>query len=62
MQAITVKFMNFRERFITQNFSYAYMQSFAKIKPSQNGEITLKLTYIGKSCTSHKYLTWQMCI
>ena len=31
-----------------------------KIKPSQNGDIPLSFTDVGKSCPSHKILTWQM--
>ena len=33
-----------------------------KIKPSQNGEITLLFTDIGKSCPSRESLMWQMCL
>ena len=34
-----------------------HMQSFVKIKSSQNGKITLSLTDIGKSCISDEFLT-----
>ena len=34
--------------------------SFVKTKPLQNGEITLSFTDVGKSCTSHKFLTWEI--
>ena len=33
------------------------MQSFVKIKSSQNGEITLSFTDLGKSCISDEFLT-----
>ena len=33
------------------------MQSFVKIRPSRNGEITLSFTNIGKSCLSCEFLT-----
>ena len=51
------KFGNFRDGFI-----FAKLHSFVKIKLSQNGEITLSFTDIGKSCSSHKFLTWQICL
>ena len=35
------------------------MGSFVKLKHSQNGEITLSITDVDKSCPSHKFLTWQ---
>ena len=38
------------------------MRNFPKIKPSQNGKITLSLTDIGKSCPTHKTLMSQICI
>ena len=38
------------------------MQSFVKIKSSRNGEITLSLTDIEKSCPSREYLAWQKCL
>ena len=38
------------------------MRSFVKIKPSRNGDITLSFTDIGKSCPSHDFLTWQICL
>ena len=34
------------------------MRSFAKIKPSRNGEITLLFTDIGKSCPSHEFFNF----
>ena len=36
------------------------MRSFVKIKSSQNGEITLSFSIIGKSCPSRKFLTLQI--
>ena len=33
-----------------------------KIKPSGNGEITRSFTDVGKSCPSHLFLTWQICL
>ena len=36
------------------------MRSFMKIKPSQNGKITLSFTDVGESCPSCKFLTRQM--
>ena len=38
------------------------MRSFVKIQSSRNGEITLSLTDIGKSCPSHDFLTSQICV
>ena len=38
------------------------MRSFAKIKPSQNGEITLRFTNVRKSCSSRESLTLQIFI
>ena len=39
-----------------------FSRSFAKIKPSQNREITLLVADVGKSCPSRKCLTWQICL
>ena len=33
-----------------------------KIKPSQNREITLSLTGVGKSCPGCEFLRWQVCL
>ena len=38
------------------------MQSFVKIKSSRNGEITLSITDICKSCASRGFLASQMCL
>ena len=38
------------------------MRSFVKIKPSQNGKITLSFTDICISCLGHEFLTWQICL
>ena len=40
------------------------MQSFVKIKSSQNAEITLSFTdiHVGKSCPSLNFLASQICI
>ena len=38
------------------------MRSFVKIKPSQNGEITLSFIGGGKSCVSRELLTSQICL
>ena len=38
------------------------MQSFVKIKSSQNAEITPSITEIGKSCTSGEFLALQECL
>ena len=38
------------------------MQSFAKVKPSRNDQITLSFTYVGKSCLNHEFQTWQICL
>ena len=38
------------------------MQSFVKTKSLQNGEITLSITDIGKSCFSREFLTSQVCL
>ena len=37
------------------------MLNFLKIKPSQNGEITLSFTDVGQSCCGREFLTWQIC-
>ena len=50
-------FRNFLEGLIHKTWQ---MQSFVKIKPSQNGEITLLFTDIGKSCPSCNFLMWQI--
>ena len=41
-----------------------FLRNFAsvKLKPSQNGEITLSLTDVGKSCPSRDFLTSQMSL
>ena len=56
-QVTYCKFGNFREGFI-----FAKLRSFVKIKSSQNGEITLSFTFIGKSCPSSKFLLSQICL
>ena len=38
------------------------MQSLEKIKSLRNGEITLFFVDLAKSCTSHKFLTPQICL
>ena len=38
------------------------MRSFVKKKTSRNGEITLSITDIGKSCTSRDFLAPQECL
>ena len=38
------------------------MRSLVKIKPSQNGEIILLFTDVGKSCPSCEFLTSQTCL
>ena len=38
------------------------MRSFMKIKPSQNGKITLSFIDIGKSCLSHELFTSLICL
>ena len=40
----------------------SHMRSFVKIKPSRNGEITLPLIDIGKSCLCREFLTSQICL
>ena len=55
----TVNSKIFMRALFSQNFPYA--RSFAKIKPLQNGEITLSFTDEGKSfqsrkCLRHKYV------
>ena len=52
------KFGSFREGFIFAK----HMRSFAKIKSSLNGEISLSFTDMGKSDLSRKFLTWQPCL
>ena len=37
------------------------MRSFVKIKSSQNGEVTLLFTDIGKSCLSREFLMSLIC-
>ena len=51
------KFGNFREDFI-----FAKLRSFVKIKPSQNGKITLSFIDIGKSCFNREFFTELMCL
>ena len=38
------------------------MQSFAKIKPLQNGKNSLSFTDVGKSYRSRELFTWQICL
>ena len=38
------------------------LRSFAKIKSSRNGKITLSFTDAGKSCPSCEFLMWQICL
>ena len=38
------------------------MRSFVKIKPSQNGTITLLSTYVGNSRPSREFLASQLCL
>ena len=40
------------------------MRSFVKTKSSRNGETTLSITDIGKSCPSHEFLTshFNLCL
>ena len=38
------------------------MRSFVKIKPSQNGKITLPFIDIGKSCLNHELFISLMCL
>ena len=54
------KGFNFRET--SHMRSFVNMRSFVKIKSSQNGEITLSITDIGKSCTSREFLSLQECL
>ena len=42
--------------------SHSHVQSFMKIKPSPNGEITLPFTDVGKSCTRCEFSTSQTCL
>ena len=53
---IYCKFRNFHQCFIKWNWS------FVKIKPSQNGEITLLFTDVGKSCPSFEFSMLKICI
>ena len=41
---------------------FLHMRSFVKIKLSRNGKSTLSFTVICKSCASHEFLTWQICL
>ena len=41
-------------------FSRNNMRSFVKIKPSQNGNITLSFTDVGKSCPCREFFTSQI--
>ena len=38
------------------------MQSFVKIKPLKNSDVTLLFTDIGKSCPSREFLTSEICL
>ena len=40
----------------------SHMQSFVKIKPSRNGNITLSFFDIGKSCHNREFFTSLMCL
>ena len=37
------------------------MRCFVKTEPSPNGEITMSLTDVGKSCPGRKFLMSQIC-
>ena len=54
------KFGNDREGFYFRETSR--MRSFARIRPSRNGEITLPLPDIDKSCSIRDFLSLQTCI
>ena len=55
----TVNLEIFGRVLFLRNFAYA---SFVKVKPSQNGEITLSFIDIGKSCPRVDFLTSQICL
>ena len=38
------------------------MQSFVRIKPLRNDEITLSFTEVGESYPSRDFLRWQICL
>ena len=40
----------------------SHKRSFVKTKFSRNGEITLSITDIGKTCPSGEFLTSQVCL
>ena len=44
-----------------EGFIFAKLR-FMEIRTSQNGEITLSITDIGKSCSSREFLTSQVCL
>ena len=56
------KFENVCEDFIFVKLRICNMRSFMKIKTSQNGQVTLSFTYVGKSCPSHEFLTRKMSL
>ena len=43
-------------------FMRNFARSFAKVKPSRNGEIALLLTDVGKSCPSRDFFMSQICL
>ena len=48
--------------FFRGGFIFSKLPSLVKIKTSQNGEITLSFADVSKSCPSHKFLMWQICL
>ena len=38
------------------------MRSVEKINPSRNGNITLSLSDVGKSCPSSEFFNWEICL
>ena len=54
-------FRNFREgSYFPQRFSEIWGMNFHEKKISQNGDTTLPFTGVGKSCSSHEFLTWEI--
>ena len=38
------------------------MRSFVKIKSFGNGKVSLSFVIMAKSCPSHEFLMWQICL
>ena len=63
LHILTVKLEIFSRVLFSQNFAYAKFLENRLIKSSRNGQTTLSLTDIGKSCpSSSEFLRPQICL